>query len=99
MDVFFKIVDQSDRFIGFIKDPLLNLSLTPDDVIRQSINSKMELNDYTQRYQKSLDNLLKMSNTDLNPLAKLSFKVLNNHYKNYKLGDLKVITAPTNKYL
>lgn len=99
MDIFFKIVDQSDNFIGFIKDPLLNLCLTPDGIIRQSVNSKSELLSCTQHYQKSLDNLLKMSNTQNTPLSKLSNKIFNKHFSKYKLGELKVITTPTTKYL
>lgn len=99
MDVFFKVIDKSDRFIGFIKDPLLNLSSTPDNVIRQSISSKSQLTSCTKKYQNSLDNLLKMSANQSNPLSKLSFKVFDKYFKNYKLGELKVITTPTNKYL
>ncbi len=99
MDVFFKVIDKSERFVGFIKDPLLNLSSTPDNVIRQSVSSKSQLLSCTKGYQNSLDNLLKMSNAELNPLSRITNKIYNKHFSKYKLGDLKVITAPTNKYL
>jgi hypothetical protein len=99
MEIVFKIVDQSDRFVGFIKDPLLNLSETPDGVIRQSVRSKSELNECIKRHQNNLDNILKKSIQKDNPLSKLSLKIFDNYYSNYKLGELKVITVPTTKYL
>jgi hypothetical protein len=99
MEIVFKIVDRSDRFVGFIKDPLLNLSKTPDGVIRQSISSKSELNACIKKHQNNLDNLLTKSIQKDNPLAKLTLKVFDNYYSNYKSGDLKVTIAPISKYL
>lgn len=99
MNVVFKVVDKKGKFIGFIKDPLLNLSITPDRVLRECISSKSELLSCTQRYQMNLDMLLKIRENQSNPLFKIRLKVFDKYFKNYKLGDLKVITAPTNKYL
>lgn len=99
MEIVFKVVDNNNKFVGFIKDPLLNLSITPDRVLRESVNSKSELLSCTQRYQMNLDMLFKMNDIRSNPLSKLRLKVYDKYFKNYKLGDLKVITSPTNKYL
>lgn len=98
MDFYLKVVDKTDKFVGFVKDPLMNLSSTPDGVIRQSATSKSDLNTCIDRYQKNLDKLFTIRN-ESNPLHKLSRKVFSNHYTNYKLGELKVTSVPVSKYL
>lgn len=77
----------------------MNLSKTPDGIIKQSISSKSELNACINKHQNNLDNLLKKSIQQDNPLAKLTLKVFDNYYSNYKTGDLKVTIVPISKYL
>lgn len=102
MDFYLKVVDDSDKFVGFIKDPLLNLANTPDGVLRQSINSNFELDMCIKKYQSNLNKMLS-SNFDtahnMNPLQKLSSRVFKNYYSKYKIGQLKVTTVPVTKYL
>lgn len=99
MDIVFKVVDRAGNLIGFIQDPLLNLSLSPDDVIRASVSSKSQLLSCTKRYQNNLNNLLKLNTAASGPLLNISWKIYNKHFSKYKSGDLKVITSPTNQYL
>ena len=102
MDFYLKVVDDTDKFVGFIKDPLLNLAITPDGILRQSVNSNFELDTCIKKYQTNLNNMLQ-SNFDnehkKNPFQKLSSKVFKNYYSKYKIGQLKVTTVPVSKYL
>ena len=99
VNVVFKIVDSNDKFVGFVSDPLLNLSNTPDNAVLCTVNNKLELIETVNKYQMTLDKILLSDNLNSSPVQKISQKVYTKHYTNYKSGQLKVIPMPKNKYL
>jgi len=99
IDVVFKIIDKKGAFVGFVKDPLLNLSQMADSAICCEVSTKNELDSHTKKYQVNLNKILTNDFNSNKIASKLSNTIYKKHYSYYKLGDLKVVPMPAKKYL
>ena len=99
VNIVLKIVDDNDKFVGFIKDSLLNLSNNPDNAVSCEVTNKFELTETINKYQMTLDKILLSDNLNSSPIQKIGNRIYSKYYNNYKSGQLKVIPMPKNKYL
>jgi hypothetical protein len=99
IDVVFKVINKDGKFVGFVKDSLLNLSEMADTAICCEVTTKNELDLQTKKYQSNLNKIL-TNRPEQNQIAsKISSNVYKKYYSHYKLGELKVIPMPAKKYL
>lgn len=99
VNIVLKVVDNNDKFVGFIKDSMLNLSNSPDGAVLCEITNKSELTETVKKYQVTLDKILLSESSNNTPISNLSKKLYSKYFFNYKFGQLKVIPMPKNKYL
>lgn len=98
MKFVFKVTDSKDNHVGFIRDPLLNLSYFSKDAEYYEINSAQALTLKTRDIQKQLDKILDRDSKTF-PMSKVFEKVYESNYKHYNSGDLNVVAKPVKKYL
>lgn len=99
VNIVLKVVDDKDKFVGFVKDSLLNLSTTPDNAVSCEVSNKFELTETIKKYQITLDKILLSDNLNSSPIQKIGNRIYSKYYTNYKSGQLKVIPMPKSKYL
>lgn len=98
MKFVFKVTDTRDNHVGFIRDPLLNLSYFSKDAEYYEINSAQALTLKTRDIQRQLDKILDR-NSKTFPTSKIFERIYESNYNQYKLGDLNVVAKPVKKYL
>jgi len=87
----FKVIkNATNESIGFLKDPLMNLTNDPNLMYCETVNTKSQLNERLRFFNKNLENIIgkKLVNNKL-------FTIIENirirNYRNYNIFDLIVI--------
>jgi len=98
MKFVFKIVNQNKQHVGFIKDPLLNLSYFSKEAEYYDIKDNTALTLKLNKFQQQLNSILSRS-LNTTPTSKLYEQIYQSNYKEYKLGELHVIPKSIKRYM
>jgi len=87
----FKVIkNATNESIGFLKDPLMNLTNDPNLMYCETVNTKSQLNERLRFFNKNLVNIIGKTPTN-NKLFTLTENIRIRNYLNYCFSDLSVM--------